>query len=102
MKIYREGMASAMPKTIAGIWALAPEEGILRFTPAMRTRVKTTLKLLLLASLAFVAATLASAQQPPATTPAQTQKSVEAFLRNFYALGSDITITVGTPKPIGS
>jgi protein-disulfide isomerase len=68
----------------------------------MRTRVKTTLKLLLLASLAFVVATLASAQQPPATTPAQTQKSVEAFLRNFYALGSDITITVGTPKPIGS
>lgn len=67
----------------------------------MRTRVKTTLKLIVLASFAF-AATLASAQQPPATTPAQTQKSVEAFLRNFYALGSDITITVGTPKPIGS
>jgi protein-disulfide isomerase len=67
----------------------------------MRTRVKTTLKLIVLASFAF-AATLASAQQPPATTPAQTQKSVEAFLRNFYALGSDITITVGTPIPIGS
>jgi protein-disulfide isomerase len=46
--------------------------------------------------------THATAQQPAATTPAQTQKSVEAFLRNFYALGPDITITVGTPKPIGS
>ena len=67
----------------------------------MRTRVKTTLKLIVLASFAF-AATRASAQQPTTTTPGQTQKSVEAFLRNFYALGSDITITVGTPKPIGS
>lgn len=66
----------------------------------MRTRVKTILKLMVLAS--FAAATPASAQQPTATTPVQTQKSVEAFLRNFYALGPDITITVGTPKPIGS
>jgi len=45
----------------------------------------------------------ASAQQP--TAPANVtplQKSVEAFLRNYYALGSDVTITVGTPKPVGS
>jgi protein-disulfide isomerase len=45
---------------------------------------------------------LASAQQPPATTPAQAQKSIEAFLRNYYALGPEFTITVGTPKPLGS
>lgn len=67
----------------------------------MRTRVKTTLKLLVLASF-ILAATLAPAQQPPAAgSQAQIQKSVEAFLRNYYALGSDIIITVGTPKPIG-
>ncbi|MGB7849162.1 MAG: thioredoxin domain-containing protein [Candidatus Acidiferrum sp.] len=64
--------------------------------------MKTTLKLALLAFLA-VAATLASAQQPPpAGSLAQTQKTVEDFLRYFYALGADIKITVGAPKPIGS
>jgi protein-disulfide isomerase len=64
--------------------------------------VKTTLKLLVLASLAL-AATLSSAQQQAAagaSTPLQ--KSIEAFLRNYYALGTGITITVGTPKPIGT
>ena len=67
----------------------------------MRTRVKTTLKLLVLASF-ILAATLTPAQQLPAAgSQAQIQKSVEAFLRNYYALGSDITITVGTPRPIG-
>ncbi len=64
--------------------------------------MKTILKLLVFASLTL-AGTLAPAQQPPATgSQAQIQKSVEAFLRNYYALGSDITITVGTPKPIGA
>lgn len=64
--------------------------------------MKTILKLLVLASL-ILAATLAPAQQPPAIgSQAQIQKSVEAFLRNYYALGSDITITVGAPKPIGA
>jgi protein-disulfide isomerase len=67
----------------------------------MRTRVKTTLKLLVLASF-ILAATLTPAQQLPAAgSQAQIQKSVEAFLRNYYALGSDITISVGTPRPIG-
>jgi protein-disulfide isomerase len=70
-------------------------------TSKMRTRVKTILKLFLLASLAF-AATLVSAQQPAASSPSQSQKSIEAFLRNYYALGPDITITVGAPKPVGS
>ena len=63
--------------------------------------MKPTRKLLLITVLAMTA-TISFAQQPAATTPAQTQKSVEAFLRNFYALGSDITITVGTPKPVGN
>ena len=64
--------------------------------------MKTTLKLLLFVSL-ILAATIAPAQQSPATgSQAQIQKSVEAFLRNYYALGSEITITVGTPKPIGA
>ena len=60
--------------------------------------MKTTLNLIALISLTLAAA-VASAQQPSPTT---TQKSIEAFLRNYYALGADITITVGTPKPIGN
>jgi protein-disulfide isomerase len=64
--------------------------------------VKTILRLAL-----FVAMTLvvrgAWAQQPAANAAgAPLQKSVETFLRNYYALGSEVTITVGTPKPIGS
>lgn len=59
--------------------------------------MKFTRNLLLIVSLAF-AATLARGQQPAAST----QKSIEAFLRNYYALGSDYTITVGAPKLIGS
>jgi protein-disulfide isomerase len=30
------------------------------------------------------------------------QKSVETFLRHYYALGPDVQITVGTPKAIGT
>lgn len=59
--------------------------------------MKLTKNVLLIASLGLTA-TLACGQQPAAST----QKSIEAFLRNYYALGSDYTITVGTPKPIGS
>jgi protein-disulfide isomerase len=59
--------------------------------------VKINKNLLLIVSLALTAP-LARGQQPSAST----QKSIEAFLRNYYALGSDYTITVGTPKPIGS
>ena len=49
-----------------------------------------------------LAASLASAQQPSAKPPAQTQKSIEAFLRNYFALGPNIKITVGTPKELGN
>ena len=71
-----------------------------------RLRVKLTLKLATFAFTLFAATTL-SAQQPaatpaPAQAPSAIQKSVEAFLRNFYALGPDIQITVGTPKEFGT
>jgi protein-disulfide isomerase len=46
-------------------------------------------------------ASVARSQQPAAAPP-QLQKSIESFLRNYYALGSDFTITVGAPKPLGS
>jgi protein-disulfide isomerase len=71
------------------------------------TALKISLKqvgtaLVLLASL-VLAVTLASAQQQPAaSSPPQIQKSVEDFLRYYYALGPEIKITVGAPKPIGS
>ena len=72
-----------------------------QFTTQLRTRVNTTLKFALLALVAF-AASVTSAQQPAAAPPTQTQKSIEAFLRNYFALGPDIKITVGTPKEIGN
>jgi protein-disulfide isomerase len=73
-----------------------------QFHAQQRIRVKNTLKVVLLASL-VLSATLVFAQQPPAASSlAQTQKTVEDFLRYFYALGTDIKITVGTPKPLGS
>lgn len=70
-----------------------------QFAIQLRTRVKTTLTLLVLLALT---APLASAQQSAAPVSAETQKSIEAFLRNYFALGPDIKITVGTPKEIGN
>ena len=70
-----------------------------QITIQLRTRVKTTLNLLLLLALT---APLARAQQSAAPVSAETQKSIEAFLRNYFALGPDIKITVGTPKEIGN
>jgi protein-disulfide isomerase len=64
---------------------------------------------------AFVFSTLlvsrASPQQPtpssngtssPLDTQSQVKKNVEAFLRHYYALGSEIQITVGTPTEVGN
>lgn len=49
----------------------------------------------------LLGASLCSAQQPAAApaaaSPSQTQKSIETFLRNYYALGPDIKVTVGAP-----
>jgi len=63
--------------------------------------VKTTIKLALLASLAL-ATTPTFAQTPAPQSPSAIQTSVESFLRNNFALGSEYTIVVGTPKPLGS
>jgi protein-disulfide isomerase len=67
----------------------------------MRTGVKIIGQLLVLASLPL-AGGVAYAQQPAAAAPTQEQKTVEAFLRNYYALGPDYKITVGAPKPVGT
>src|SRR5215467_6961719 len=41
----------------------------------------------------------AKAQQPAATaTPTQTQKNIEAYLRNLYAFGPDVKVVVGPLK----
>lgn len=49
------------------------------------------------------AGTLTSAQQAGGAGAAgNSAKAIEGFLRNYYALGSDFTITVGTPKPVGN
>lgn len=52
----------------------------------------------------LLGATFSSAQQPASVPapPSQTQKSIEAFLRNYYALGPEIKITVGTPTEFGN
>jgi protein-disulfide isomerase len=63
--------------------------------------VKTTSRLALLAVIALIAAAT-PAQQPAAAAGSSMQHSVEAFLRHYYALGSDVTITIGTPKEIGT
>jgi protein-disulfide isomerase len=57
-----------------------------------------TLATLLIAPTAFAQQTSTAAA--PATSP--TQKSVESFLRYYYALGPDVTIAVGTPVELGS
>lgn len=67
-----------------------------------RTRVNTTLKIVLLASLVITGTVALAQQQPPAGSPPQIQKTVENFLRYYYALGPEYKITVGAPKQIGA
>ena len=50
----------------------------------------------------LVAARVCAAQQPAPVSLSQTQKSIEAFLRSYYALGPEIKITVGAPTEFGS
>jgi protein-disulfide isomerase len=45
---------------------------------------------------------MAASAQQQAGVSAVIKQSIEAFLRNYYALGSEYTITVGTPKPLGN
>ena len=51
---------------------------------------------------ALAAATFCVAQQPAPASLSQTQKSIEAFLRTYYALGPDIKITIAAPTEYGS
>jgi protein-disulfide isomerase len=50
----------------------------------------------------LLAARVCAAQQPAPVSVSQTQKSIEAFLRSYYALGPEIKITVGAPTEFGS
>jgi protein-disulfide isomerase len=68
-------------------------------------------KFALSAFAATLLATFVPAQQPLPSAPAPAgnsstslsaeQKNVEAFLRRYYALGTDVQVLVGQPKPIG-
>lgn len=71
--------------------------------------MKNKLKTIFLA-LCLLPVICVRAQQPaPApngaassSTPTPLQKNIESFLRNYYALGQDVKITVGAPKEFGS
>ncbi len=70
--------------------------------------MNTSFRLHLALALALLSASILSAQQSQPSTPSPTaatnapqspiQKSVEAYLRNLYAFGPDIQVTVGLPK----
>ena len=64
-------------------------------------RVKNTIRLTASLLLALTIASFTRAQQPPAPQSAL-QKNIEAYLRNAFALGPDVQITVGTPTEIGN
>lgn len=65
--------------------------------------------LLSAAALGALLANVAPAQLPSAPAPAGNssaslspeQKNIEAFLRRYYALGTDVQVLVGQPQPIG-
>ena len=64
--------------------------------------MKTLRYFLPAALLAAVCASLAAAQSAPAAAPTPLQKSVEAYLRNAFALGPDVQLTVGPVTEIGN
>jgi protein-disulfide isomerase len=68
--------------------------------------VNTILKSSILAAILFAGAIVhaqqASTSAPLAPASPAVQKNVEAFLRHFYALGTDIQITVGAQKELGN
>ena len=69
--------------------------------------MKTSLNMAAILGIALVVpAALAQQAHPTATAPATggqspIQKTVEAYLRNLYAFGSDTTVKVSAPKDIG-
>lgn len=70
--------------------------------------MNTLPRLYLTLALALLSASILNAQQSQPSTPSPTatantpqspiQKSVEAYLRNLYAFGPDVQVTVGPPK----
>jgi protein-disulfide isomerase len=57
--------------------------------------VKKSLSLTILASFSAMSVVCAVQAQAPAAAPSQTQKSVEAYLRNLYAFGPEVKVAVG-------
>ena len=62
----------------------------------MRFQVKTSLKAFVGAALLFGPFIVRAQVAAPAT--GQVQKQVEAYLRNMYAFGPDVQVTVSAPK----
>jgi hypothetical protein len=61
----------------------------------MRLYVKKLLSLTVLFCFGTMFSICAVQAQAPAAAPSQTQKTVEAYLRNLYAFGPDVKVAVG-------
>jgi protein-disulfide isomerase len=72
------------------------------FITQMRTLVNTIRVLALFASLVVASASALGQQQPAGSASPETQKKIEGFLRNYFALGPEFKIIVGAPKELGS
>jgi protein-disulfide isomerase len=66
-------------------------------TSEKRLRVKSLLRLAAILGLCALASA-AHAQQSPAAAPSPLQKTIESYLRNLYAFGPDVKVSVGEPK----
>ncbi len=68
--------------------------------------MKTSFKAVIPAFMLVLFLAISGLAQQPTATPAQGQspyqKSVESFLRHYYALGTDVSITVGSAKEVGT
>src|SRR5262249_27202809 len=67
----------------------------------MRLFVKTSVRLcmiLILAGALFASAGRAQQLGPETGAPTQVQKNIEAYLRNLYAFGSDVKLSIGPLK----
>jgi len=69
--------------------------------------VKTLLRVVILIVFVALIPSVRAQQTNPSSgnsapaAPSQTQKSIEAYLRNLYAFGPDVQVTVGAPKDSG-
>jgi len=63
----------------------------------MRSSVRTISKATAILALCLCASVV-HAQENAAPSPAKVEKTIEAYLRNLYAFGSDVVIVVGAPK----